>query len=59
MIGAGLADDVSAADVGAALLADGLVVNVPAPDTLRLLPPLTIGEAEVDEALAKIDWALG
>jgi 4-aminobutyrate aminotransferase-like enzyme len=27
------------------------VINVPAPRTLRFLPPLVIGEAEVDEAL--------
>jgi acetylornithine/N-succinyldiaminopimelate aminotransferase len=58
MIGARLAEGISAADAGAALLADGLVVNVPAPDTLRLLPPLTIGEAEVDEALAKVGAAV-
>jgi acetylornithine/succinyldiaminopimelate/putrescine aminotransferase len=29
------------------------------PDTLRLLPPLVIGEAEVDEAIEKIARAIG
>jgi predicted acetylornithine/succinylornithine family transaminase len=57
MLAAGLADDV-AADVSARSLERGLVINVPAPDTLRFLPPLTIGAAEVDEALAKLKTAL-
>ena len=34
------------------------MINVPAPDTLRFLPPLVIGEAEVDEALEKLAVAL-
>jgi acetylornithine/N-succinyldiaminopimelate aminotransferase len=33
------------------LLAEGLVVNPIGAETIRLLPPLVIGEAEVDEAL--------
>ena len=41
-----------------ALLEQRLVVNATGPDTLRLLPPLTIGEAEVDEALARLAGAL-
>ncbi len=41
-----------------ALLDRRLVVNATGPDTLRLLPPLTIGEAEVDEALARLARAL-
>ena len=32
-------------------LAEGLIVNPIGEDTLRFLPPLVIGEAEVDEAL--------
>ncbi len=51
MIGAGLADGLDAGEVAAAALDAGLVINVPAPGTLRFLPPLVIGEAEVDEAL--------
>jgi len=41
-----------------ALLDRRLVVNATGPDTLRLLPPLTISEAEVDEALARLAGAL-
>lgn len=58
MIGVGLAEGIEAAAVGADLLARGLVVNVPAPDTLRLLPPLTIGSAEVDQAVALVGESL-
>ncbi len=42
-----------------ALLEQRLVVNATGPTTLRLLPPLTIGEAEVDEALGRLGTALG
>ena len=59
MLGARLDDRFEAAEVGARLLAEGLVVNVPAPGTLRLLPPLIIGEAEVDEALEIVGRVLG
>jgi len=38
-----------------ACLAEGLLVNDVKPDTLRLMPPLIIGEVEVDEALAILD----
>ena len=51
MIGVGLADGIDAAALGADLLRRGLVVNVPAPSTLRLLPPLTIERAHVERAL--------
>ena len=37
-----------------ALLEQRLVLNATGPATLRLLPPLTIGEHEVDEALARL-----
>ena len=33
------------------LLEQRLVVNATGPDTIRLLPPLTVSEAEIDEAL--------
>jgi acetylornithine/N-succinyldiaminopimelate aminotransferase len=58
MIGVALEDGVDSADVAGRLLQDGLVVNAPVPDTLRLLPPLVISEAEVDEALEKLSGAL-
>jgi acetylornithine/succinyldiaminopimelate/putrescine aminotransferase len=58
MLGARLADGFESSEVATRLLDQGLIVNAPAPDTLRLLPPLVIGEAEVDEALAVIGRAL-
>ncbi|HMD51830.1 MAG TPA: acetylornithine/succinylornithine family transaminase [Solirubrobacteraceae bacterium] len=41
-----------------ALFEQRLVLNSTGPATLRLLPPLTIGEAEVDEALSRLASAL-
>jgi acetylornithine/N-succinyldiaminopimelate aminotransferase len=51
MIGVGLDDGVDAGEVRDRLLAEGLVVNAPDSSTLRLLPPLVIGNSEVEEAL--------
>ena len=50
MIGARL-DGVDAKDAAARMLSEGLIVNPIGADTLRFLPPLVIGEAEVDDAL--------
>ena len=36
------------------LLEQRLVVHATGPDTVRLLPPLTVSDAEVDEALRRI-----
>jgi acetylornithine/succinyldiaminopimelate/putrescine aminotransferase len=33
-------------------LEQGLVVNAPVPDVIRLAPPLNVSYAEIDEALA-------
>jgi len=41
-----------------ALLEQRLVLNATGPTTVRLLPPLTLGEAEVDEALARLGRVL-
>jgi len=41
-----------------ALLEQRLVVNATGPTTVRLLPPLTISVAEVDEGLARLEAAL-
>jgi acetylornithine/N-succinyldiaminopimelate aminotransferase len=41
-----------------ALLEQRLVLNATGPDTVRLLPPLTIGEPEADEALRRLGAAL-
>ena len=54
MLGVGLEDRFDAAEIAAGLLERGLIVNAPEPRTLRLLPPLIIGEAEVGEAAEKI-----
>jgi acetylornithine/N-succinyldiaminopimelate aminotransferase len=58
MIGVGLEDGIDSAAVGADLLARGLVVNAPRPDTLRLLPPLVIDSDHADRALALIGESL-
>jgi 4-aminobutyrate aminotransferase-like enzyme len=42
---------VDAREAASRALAEGLIVNPIGADTLRFLPPLVIGEAEVDEAL--------
>jgi acetylornithine/N-succinyldiaminopimelate aminotransferase len=42
-----------------ALLEQRLVVNATGPATVRLLPPLTLTEAEVDEGLERLGAALG
>ena len=53
-----VAFDISGADapgiVRRALLEQRLVCNATGPETIRLLPPLIIGEAEADEALARL-----
>ncbi len=51
--------DVSAPDVARrALLAQRLVVNATGPSTLRLLPPLIVSDADVDQALQRLGAAL-
>jgi 4-aminobutyrate aminotransferase-like enzyme len=45
--------------VAAGALAEGLIVNPIGDETLRLLPPLVIGDAEVDEALEILGRVLG
>ena len=47
-----------AAGVEAAARTQGLLVNAVKPDTIRLVPPLIVTEAEVDEALPKLAAAL-
>lgn len=58
MVGVGLREGLDAAAIGAELLERGLVVNVPAPDTLRLLPPLIVEPEQVDRALGLIGESL-
>ena len=42
-----------------ALLEQRLIVNATGPSTLRLLPPLVVAEAEVDDALSRLNALLG
>jgi acetylornithine/succinyldiaminopimelate/putrescine aminotransferase len=58
MIGVELADGIDAAAVGADLLGRGLVVNVPAPSTLRLLPPLLVESDQIQRAIGLIGESL-
>lgn len=50
LIGVGLAHPVAKAVVSAAQ-EHGLIINAPNDDTIRLAPPLTIGDVEIDEFL--------
>jgi acetylornithine/succinyldiaminopimelate/putrescine aminotransferase len=58
MVGVGLEDGIDAARVGADLLERGLVVNVPGPDTLRLLPPLVVDDSQIERAVGLIGESL-
>ena len=53
LLGIGLADSVlggrTAAQVADQLLAAGVIVNAPRPDTIRLAPPLNLSEADAQE----------
>ncbi len=59
MIGVELAGGRDEKETAAALLQEGLVVNAPVASTLRLLPPLTISEPELDAALERFGRVLG
>jgi acetylornithine/succinyldiaminopimelate/putrescine aminotransferase len=48
----------NAAEVAAAALAEGLVVNAVKPNAIRFAPSLTITEEEIDEAVARFDQAV-
>ena len=58
MVGARL-ERGGAKEVASRALAEGLIVNPIGEETLRFLPPLTIGETEVDEALEIFARVLG
>jgi acetylornithine/N-succinyldiaminopimelate aminotransferase len=51
MAGATLTEDLDAREVAGRALEAGLVINVPGPGMLRFLPPLVIGDDDVDAAL--------
>lgn len=54
MLGVGLSEGIVAADVATEALAQGLVVNAPNPQTIRLLPALTIGADELSQGLDQL-----
>lgn len=63
LVGVALAEP-RAAELMRAALAEGLIVNAANPSTIRLAPPLIVGDAELDEfgerfgrALARLDHA--
>jgi acetylornithine/N-succinyldiaminopimelate aminotransferase len=58
MVGVGLEEGIDGGAIGADLLERGLVVNVPRPDTLRLLPPLVIDSDHLDRAVGLIGECL-
>jgi len=58
MVGVGLAAGIDAAALGADLLQRGLVVNAPAPSTLRLLPPLLVEADQIERAIGLIGDSL-
>ena len=58
MVGLTLAEELDAAAVRDRCLDAGLVINSPGPRMLRFLPPLIVGEAEVDECVAILTGAL-
>ena len=58
MVGTTLAAGIDAGAVAAHALEAGLVLNVPGERMLRLLPPLVIGQADIDRALDLIAGAL-
>jgi predicted acetylornithine/succinylornithine family transaminase len=58
MVGLTLAEGKDAPAISAYLLEEGLVLNVPGERMLRLLPPLVIGEGDVDQALLLLADAL-
>ncbi|CAM2755976.1 acetylornithine transaminase [Actinomyces slackii] len=55
LLGVGLADGLASAQVAAALLERGFIVNAPRPDTIRLAPPFIL----TDEEAASLTVALG
>ena len=58
MLGAELTEGLDARRAYSDLLDAGLVVNAVNPTTLRFLPPLTVTDDEIDEAVAMVDDAL-
>jgi acetylornithine/N-succinyldiaminopimelate aminotransferase len=58
MLGVELAEGLDARAIYADLLAHGLIVNAVNPSTIRLVPPITVTDEEVDEALTLMAAAI-
>ncbi len=58
MIGVEVGDDERAEDVAREMLDRGVLVNVTSGDVIRLIPPLVIGEDELEKALVELVDAL-
>jgi len=58
MVAAVLAEGIDAEEVSARARAEGLLINVPAPSTVRMLPPLIVDESHVDQALEMLGRAV-
>jgi acetylornithine/N-succinyldiaminopimelate aminotransferase len=58
MLGVELADGIDAKAVYADLLDRGLIVNAVTASALRLVPPITVSDSEIDEAVALIAASL-
>ncbi len=51
LLGVALEDGITAGDVAAEALTNGLIVNAVNAATIRIAPPLTVSEGEVEEAM--------
>ncbi|WP_457619838.1 acetylornithine transaminase [Methanopyrus sp.] len=58
MVGVEIGDEKRAEDVAREMLDRGVLVNVTSGDVIRLVPPLVIGEDELEKALAELVDAL-
>ncbi len=52
LLGVALEEGIAAGDVAAEALANGLIVNAVNAATIRLAPPLTVSDKEIEEAIA-------
>jgi acetylornithine/N-succinyldiaminopimelate aminotransferase len=60
MVGIDLAEGIDAPEIARRALAqERLIVNATGPSTIRLEPPLIIGESEVDDAVGRLGTVLG
>ncbi len=59
MFGLALEQGIDAPRLARAALGHGVVVNAPNPETIRLLPPLTISEEDLLDGLGRLEAAIG